>query len=239
LSHRYQMEGVAKLIGGADYSYAVRGDGQRPIEVLSPDIQRTALTALLETLDSKFLVLPENLLQLIPPKAFAYERGRESFKVRTGLTFDPIAAAESSANMTLKLLLHHERAARLVEYSARNAVNPSFSEIIDKLVKTAFNGTSTGLEKEIDLMIQKLVVQHLIGLASNPKGAEQVRAIAQFKLFELEKTLNTKKNSGADDERAHVQYLLSKINYYKNNPKEVIPSPAVELPAGSPIGCGH
>ena len=185
LSHRYQMEGVAKLIGGADYSYAIRGDGQIPIEILSPDIQQDALKILLETLDPKFLTLPENLLELIPPKAFAYDRGRESFKVRTGLTFDPIAAAESSANMTLKLLLHHERAARLVEYSARNAANPSFSDIIDELVNTTFKETAAGLEKEINLMVQKLVVQHLIGLASNPKAAEQVRAIGQFKLFEL------------------------------------------------------
>jgi len=238
LSHRYQMEGVAKLIGGADYSYAMRGDGQTPIEILSPDIQRDALATLLETLDPKYLVLPENLLELIPPKAFAYDRGRESFKVRTGLTFDPIAAAESSANMTLKLLLHHQRAARLIEYSARNSANPSFSNLIDELVKTTFNGTVSGLEKEIHLMIQKLVVQHLIGLASNPKAAEQVRAIAQFELFELEKILTPKKNSGTDGERAHFQYLLSKIHYYKNNPKEVIPSPAVDLPAGSPIGCG-
>jgi len=238
LSHRYQMEGVAKLIGGANYSYAMRGDEQVIIDVLSPDIQRDALAALLETLDPKFLTLPENILQLIPPKAFAYDRGRESFKVRTGLTFDPIAAAESSANMTLKLLLHHERAARLVEYSARNTANPGFGEIIDALTATTFKSTSKGLEKEINLMIQKLAIQHLIALASNPKAAEQVRAIAQFKLFDLEKTLNTKKNSGTDGEQAHFQYLLSKINYYKNNPKEVIPSPAVDLPAGSPIGCG-
>jgi len=181
------MEGVGKLIGGADYSYAVRGDEQVIIDILPPEIQRDALAALLETLDAKFLTLPENLLQLIPPKAFTYDRGRESFKVRTGLTFDPIAAAESSANMTLKLLLHHQRAARLIEYSARNSANPSFSDIIDELVKTTFNETSAGLEKEINLMIQKLVIQHLIGLSSNPKAAEQVRAIAQFKLFELEK----------------------------------------------------
>ncbi len=240
LSHRYQMEAAAKLIGGADYSYAVRDAGdQVPIDIVSSDIQRDALAALMETLDPKFLALPEILLTMIPPKAFGYDRGRESFKTRTGLTFDPIAAAESSANMTLKLLLHHQRAARLIEYSARDVANPSFSDIIDELVKTTFNETSAGLEKEIHLMIQKLVVQHLIGLASNPKAAEQVRAIAQFKLFELEGKLAAKRNSGTDGERAHFHYLLSKINYYKNNPKEVIPSPAVDLPAGSPIGCGH
>ena len=28
LRHRYQVEATVKLVGGADYNYAVRGDGQ-------------------------------------------------------------------------------------------------------------------------------------------------------------------------------------------------------------------
>ncbi len=32
--HRYQTEAVAKLIGGLDYNYAVKGDGQKTVETL-------------------------------------------------------------------------------------------------------------------------------------------------------------------------------------------------------------
>ncbi len=243
LSHRYQIDAVAKLIGGADYTYAMRGDKQTTIEILPAKTQEDALGTLLKTLEPDFLTLPENILQLLPPKTFAYDRGRESFKARTGLTFDPIAAAESSADMTMKLLLHRERAARMIEYTARNNANPGFDKLLNELEKTVFSGSYNGLKKEVNLMTQKLFVQHLIGLASNPKAAEQVRAMAQYKLFELEKLMSSKSRSGSVGEQAHVQYLLSKIEYYRNNPKEVIPSPAVSPPDGSPIGvewsCSH
>ena len=95
------------------------------------------------------------------------------------------------------------------------------------------------MEAEINRMVQKLAIQHLITLASNKEASEQVRAISLMKINDLESMFSRQKTQGNDLVKAHTQYLIQQIIYFKNNPNEVIPSPAVDLPAGSPIGCGH
>jgi hypothetical protein len=51
LLHRYQVGAAAQSIGGQDYRYAERGDGQMATRIVSADEQRKALTAVLKTLD--------------------------------------------------------------------------------------------------------------------------------------------------------------------------------------------
>ena len=45
LFHRYQTEAAAKEIGGLDYRYNVRGDGQMLPEIVDPADQQRALAA--------------------------------------------------------------------------------------------------------------------------------------------------------------------------------------------------
>ena len=94
MGHRYQVEAAAKVVGGLKYTYALRGDGQMVTEIVSPEEQRRALRGLLATIAPEALALPERILTLIPPRPLGYERGREHFKIRTGITFDPLAAGE-------------------------------------------------------------------------------------------------------------------------------------------------
>src|ERR1700677_1130979 len=95
-----------------------------------------ALRAVVKTLSAEVLTLPEPLLKLFPPRPPDFERTRESLPAETGLTFDPIAAAESAADLTLGVLFDGERAARLVEYHAR-ANTPSLAEVIDAALKVS------------------------------------------------------------------------------------------------------
>ena len=134
LMHRYQAEAAIKIIGGLDYRYQLRGDGQMNAAIVAPDEQRKALRAVLKTLSADTLTLPETLLKLFPPRPPDFERTHESLPAGTGVTFDPIAAAESAADLTLSLLFDRERAARLVEYHAR-AGTPSLAEVIDAALK--------------------------------------------------------------------------------------------------------
>ncbi|MFM9074525.1 MAG: zinc-dependent metalloprotease, partial [Bacteroidota bacterium] len=46
---RYQTEAVSKVVGGLNYRYALRGDGQPVTELLSPAVQQKALDALLKS----------------------------------------------------------------------------------------------------------------------------------------------------------------------------------------------
>ena len=79
LMHRYQTEAAAKEIGGLDYRYALRGDGQEVTAIVSAADQRKALAAVLRTLAPETLTLPEPLLRLLPPVPPGYPRTRESF----------------------------------------------------------------------------------------------------------------------------------------------------------------
>src|SRR5580698_9692589 len=104
LLHRYQTEAAAKLIGGLDYRYAVRGDGAMVTEMLAPERQRKALSAVLQTLDPGALTLSPEFLAMLPPNPPGYPRTVEAFKGYTGLTFDPAGAVEAAAGLTASLL---------------------------------------------------------------------------------------------------------------------------------------
>ncbi|MGH9794451.1 MAG: zinc-dependent metalloprotease, partial [Candidatus Acidiferrales bacterium] len=134
MSHRYQAEAAVKVIGGMRYTYALRGDGQRPTEIVPAAAQRRALEAVLRTLSPEALALPEQLLRLIPPRPAGYGGGdRERFRGRTGVTFDAVAPAEAAAGFVASFLLHPERAARLEEFRARDANYPGLGEVVEAL----------------------------------------------------------------------------------------------------------
>src|SRR5712671_3430859 len=132
--HRYQVEAAAKFVGGMDYTFAVRGDGETPTKIVPPGEQRRALAAVLATLRPSALALPESLLRMIPPRPPEYQRGREHFKIHTSPAFDALAPAEEAAQHTLQFLFNPERAARLVEFHARDAANPGLQEVLDAIV---------------------------------------------------------------------------------------------------------
>src|SRR5260370_39762827 len=132
--HRYQVEAASKWIGGMDYTFALRGDGLTPTQIVAAAEQRRALVAVLATLKPEALALPESLLKMIPPRPPEYERGREDFKIRTYPAFDALAPAEAAAQHTLQFLFNPDRAERLVEFHAPHKANPSLDEVVDPLL---------------------------------------------------------------------------------------------------------
>ncbi|WP_232848581.1 zinc-dependent metalloprotease [Bowmanella yangjiangensis] len=134
LLHRYQVEAVSKLVGGAFYEYELKGEHAQPkgFKWVSTEQQQQAVQALLATLTPQFLALPDSLLALIPPKAYGDSDGRESFKGRTGLAFDPLSAAEASANHTLSMLLNPLRINRLAGQGQLDTTLSTLSEAVMK-----------------------------------------------------------------------------------------------------------
>src|SRR5262249_12999346 len=114
LYHRYQTEAVIKTVGGLHYTYALRGDGQEPLSPVSGADQRRALHAALQTITPEFLAIPGRISKLIPPRP-SQIAPYEAFPAHTGMTFDPLAAAETSSRMTIGVLLDPARAARLIQ----------------------------------------------------------------------------------------------------------------------------
>jgi len=99
--HRYQVEATTKLVGGVDYSYSVKGDGSESPIVLDADLQRAALEKVLLTITPEVLMIPEDKLELFPPRSPGYGRTGESFDGRTGITFDCLAPPTAAVNLTL------------------------------------------------------------------------------------------------------------------------------------------
>ena len=139
LLHRYQIAAAAKWIGGADFSYAIRTatgtSPATPFQIVPAERQREALSALLTTLDPSVLTLPPSLLAMLPPTAFGYDGGpSEHFDSHETPFFDPLAVASIAADLTVSALLQPERAARLVDFHARDPKNPDFTDVVSALV---------------------------------------------------------------------------------------------------------
>jgi len=236
--HRYQTEAAVKVLGGLNYTYALRGDGQKATMMIPASEQRRTLEVLLQTLQPDFLALPERVLSLIPPRAYGYSRNRENFEMRTGLTFDPLAAAETAASMTLGLILHPERAARLVEYHSRDNSLPGLSEVVDQLFKVTWKATpASGYHAEIQRVVNNLVLDHLMKLAANEEAATQARATVWLKLEELKNWMMDEIKQTADEStKAHYLFAAAQINRFQSNPKEMHFSAPLTPPAGQPIG---
>jgi hypothetical protein len=236
LMHRYQTEAAAKEIGGLDYRYALRGDGQIVTTIVSPADQRKALAAVLRTLSPETLTLPETLLRLLPPAPPGYPRTRESFASFTGLTFDPLAAAESAADLTLALVLQPERASRLVEYHARNAENPGLDEALSEVMKATWQAPrATGLAAEIQSAVESATLESLLGLAASNQASPEARAIARFHVMALKAQLGV---SGPlpRERQAHRAAALARIALFERDPGKFVAAPAVDAPPGMPIG---
>ena len=237
LFHRYQTEAAASLIGGLYYHHTVRGGVQRSPEIVPGDEQRRALEVLLRTIHPETLALPEKLLGVIPPRPSELGQTRDLFPGRTGSPFDPLGAAEAAANLTVELLLHPERAARLVEHRSRRPDVPGFGEVVDSLVsatwKTIHEDPS---HAEIQRVVGNLVLHGLMKLASDEETATQVRSIAYLKLEELGGWLNEQVGATEDEEqRAHYTHGAARIRLFQKDPEKVKLAEPLTPPQGPPI----
>lgn len=237
LMHRYQIEAAAKVVGGVDYNYALRGDGQTVTTVVPAAEQNRALEALLRTLDPAALEIPEKLLAIIPPIAYGYPETREQFKGLTGRTFDPVAAAESAAHHTLGLLLHSARAARLDQLKARDAAQLGFDAVLRRVLAATWGASPRrGMQGEIQKTVNMAVLHHLMVLAANEGAAPSARAQAHAALTGLRKDLAARRTGDAAWLAVYA-FAAAQIERFERDPKVVpVPKP-VEPPPGQPIGC--
>jgi hypothetical protein len=240
LHHRYQLEAAAKSIGGLDYTYSVKEEGAlvpTPTRRIVPAAaQRDALNAVLSTLDPAFLEIPPRIVALIPPRGNVdVTSNTELFEHRTTPAFDPVSAAMSSADITLAALLDARRAARLVQFHAEDAANPSFNEVINTVLDVVTKRES-GYRAAISRGSARLTATHLMDLAANRDADPQVRAEASEGLRRLIVRLN---DAGIRDdaELAHRHALRDDITRFLERPDQPRTQPKLpEVPPGPPIG---
>lgn len=236
--HRYQVEAAAKVVGGLNYRYALRDDGQPVTELIQPAQQLSALDRLIQTISPSSLMLSESIISNIPPRPMGYDRHRELIEGRTDLTFDPLAAAETATQMTVALILNPARAGRLLEHHARDFNQPSLEQVIDKVISATFKSKiKNSYEGEIQRTTNDVLLSNLLNLCLNKGASSQVRAVAQFKADQLKSWLTGRLNGATEEAwKAHYMYALERIRQFKEHPEVQTTPEAPNIPPGAPIG---
>lgn len=244
LYHRYQVDAVAKLIGGLDYGYPVLGDGREAATPVPVAEQRAALAGLMATLDPAELDLSEPLLGLLAAQQSGDSDPQheiELFATRQGQLFDPGSAAEAAADTTLAALLAPRRVERLADVERRDPSGLGLTETVDTLVATAFR-PAAGRLGEPARRVQARTVLTLAGLLRSDAVSSTTSAIVEARLNALADRLE---DSRATDpvQLAHDRFLAELISD-RERLDQLLEENRIETPTppGSPIGaeaCWH
>lgn len=233
--HRYQTEGVIKVIGGLDYTYAIKDDGNTIVKRIPGKLERKALVSVIKTLSIEELAIPKQLLNLFPPRAFNYGRTRESFKSKTGVAFDPFGAVETASAMTLGFLLHPERVTRLVQHKSLDSSQLGLVEVLDDLIANSFQKSyKDSYYQELQNIVNYQVLNHLFHLSSNKDMYWQVNAIVNDKIDKINTLLNNSKKPGI--QKIYHKDMIKMISNFKKNPTKFKKPITPKIPDGSPIG---
>lgn len=237
LLHRYQLEAVAKHIGGVVYDYYVKGDTYTHTVVpVDKESQHRAVDAVLASLQPGQLVLPKTLIELIPPPAQGFRRDRETFRGKTNLVFDPVAPAGTYANTAFRFLLNTDRLARLDRQGALYPDLPGLHGVLNKVTTKVFAAPpAEAHEKGLHELVQKTYVQHLLHTLGS-KGLDL--QVADKVSYELHQIANKYLVDSTDPNPAHIYYLKEIIGQFRQNPRQLQLPELNDLPPGSPIGCG-
>lgn len=244
LYHRYQVDAVAKLVGGLDYGYPVLGDGREAATPVLAATQRAALAALVTTLSPAELDLPDPLLALLAAQQSGDsdpQHDIEVFASRQGRMFDAGSAAEVAADTTLNALFAPQRVERLADAARRNPSALGLVETIDTVTAAVF-APAAGRLGEPARRVQARTVMTLAGLLRSDDLSATSVAVIDDRLQTLAARLA---GSRAADpvQRAHDRWLGALLQD-RDRLNQVLEANQVETPTppGSPIGaeaCWH
>jgi hypothetical protein len=244
LYHRYQVDAAAKLVGGIDYGYPVVGDGREAAQPVPAATQRAALAALAATLNPDELDLPEPLLALLAAQQSGDDDPQndiEVFRGGQGRAFDPGAAVDTAADVTLQALFDARRVNRLTDAARRDPAALGTGEVVDRILAAAF-APAAGRRAGPARRVQARTVLTLAGLLRDDGLSGTSAAVIDGRLSSLSERL--KASRAADPvQRAHDHWLGGLLA----DPARMDPLIAsgryeTPTPPGSPIGaetCWH
>lgn len=230
--HRYQTEAACKLLGGMAYTYALNGKPFSPMQPLSKDVQLNALNVILKTIDPTFLQIPDHIVKLIPPRPAGYPYGNELFRKHTGLSFDPLAPAETAADMPFSFLYHPERVSRMAMHIQEGL---SLSEMTKKIIEATWKAErKSGALGLIQQQTEQVFLTYLLASSVDEKASFAARAVLRKSLDDLKQLIEDKKKGTADESLAgHYALALERMK----SPDKAKPTIHAAIPPGAPIGC--
>jgi len=211
LHHRYAVQGVVKYIGGMQYRYALRGDGQLPTEVIDVDQQLAALAQIVEVLSPGELAVPERVVALIPPLPSGFDQREPWIESPAGSALDPLAIARSFAQEVVDNVFHRQRLARVASFHHRDPQQLSLDEVMSSLVKAGW-----GAEADSDgytRLVGRAVLDGLFTLVSDDQAGAEVRDAADRQLELLSRRISSSLNTGTQYQ-AHAGRALREVDRY-------------------------
>ena len=230
LYHRFQTAATAKLIGGVSFTY---GEAAGPAEIVAPARQQAALDAVLSTLNPEALDIPNDVLAHLTPRLGSWsfaDNDRELFRKTAYPAFDTLAAAETAADLTFDVLLHPQRAARLVEFNRRDSANLSFDAVLTQTRRAVLAPKLTGRTGDIARTVRARYAYALMDMA----GSDVSPTLKMSVHRELSDYAASLRSGGDRDS----DWIARQITAFLDRPLTAVAptAPAKQLPPGSPIG---
>lgn len=242
LLHRYQIEGVARLIAGAEYEYGLAEDAnqarvQAGSRAIAPALQRQALQKMTDSLRAENLALPQNVLDILTPQSEGYSRTPEYFAGRMNVVFDALSAVEAGAAQSSLYLFDPARFNRLAWQQARDSqqlgVKETLQRVFDQTWKRDAIPSSVLAGEAVQLASNWVVLDAVLNLIDGGRLHPQVQADVRQSVNELATWLqkNPGKGSTASSRRQAAELVLS----YLREPSSVKLRPLPAIPPGAPI----
>ena len=235
LLHRYQVVAASKSIGGMDYTYKDAGDGH-PFPAPVPEaMQEAALNNILVALNTSELTISAPLVRTMSSGINGHPSRAdeiEVFDTAGASVFDPLAAADVAAQLTLDPLLDPKRLVRVYNQHASDSSLLGIHELLDKLLAATVDARK-------DAIGRRVAYRTLITLARVSRDKDTSADVAALINDRLDKTadLLAKMAGDADDaawahSMAHTLHSDAAITaeLAKLRPR----TPAI--PMGMPIG---
>jgi hypothetical protein len=224
LHHRYQVEAAAKLIGGLDYAHELQRPMAQGVVPVPAEVQRRALGVVAQTLSRQEITVPVQALPWLVPAAPGIGPTRELFEGRAGAGFDPVAVAETTADLALSALLHPQRAERLALQVALDPSQLTLDEVLFEIALAIPSG-----KDPVARAVLGRVADHLEALASSPSSSAAVREITEGVLADMTRSLGRSGEHPA---------LVRRIGRFLDRPAApaAAAGEAPEPPPGPPIG---
>ena len=228
--HRYQIESAAKAIGGVDYLYFVKNKNNDKVKFVDSKLQKESLKSLLNVLNPKNLVLPNNLIEILSPRSFRNPRTRENFESNTGVTFDYINASSSVINHTFTFLMNPERINRIYQQNMFGENILMLEDYLMIISNSIFsNKKMSPYESSINKNTSSLFLDHLFLAFNNSKTNDLSKSVILSNIMNTRETLSININD-------YNSFLVNKINGFLDNPDKYVPIEKTKIPDGSPIG---
>ncbi|QIR15704.1 zinc-dependent metalloprotease [Shewanella aestuarii] len=232
---RYQIEAAAKWIGGTEYSYQQLGSGVR-WHFAAPSKQQEALTVLINSLSADSLLVPDDVLQSLVPKAGNYYKTRESFNGNIGVVTDPLGMAEVLSRHIVQQILAPQRLNRVFQAYMEDAEQLSVVSLLDKLIAaTLYQDLSRGKALGINMRVNAVVVDELLATYHHQDTSGEVKAQLLAKLDFTIKQLKRRSTRATEYQAAHYDWLYQGIEKSLQDPEFKLIAQPLKMPPGSPI----